>query len=131
MGLEPKKLHLETEKRSIKLKLDPFDGAEQSEEESVCDEAKIGAMALIISKNHISMESYHELSMVYEDMARSCEVSIQLYLVIKSHFGFHISGKKFLKDMEVLPIMKTPGEFDGAEFCFADLLKYKKIYMYT
>ena len=71
------------------------------------------------------MESYHELSMVYEDMARSCEVSIQLYLVKKSHFGFH-TQEKFLKDMEVLPIMKTPGEFDGAEFCFADLLKDKK-----
>ena len=27
--------------------------------------------------------------------------------------------------MEVLPIMKTPGDFDGAEFCFADLLKHK------
>ena len=25
----------------------------------------------------------------------------------------------------MLPIMKTPGEFDGAEFCFADLLKDK------
>ena len=98
MGLKPKKLHLETEKRSIKLKLDSFDDAEQSEEKSVCDEAKIGATALIISKNHISIESYHELSMVYEDMARSCEVSIQLYLVIKSHFAwFSYSGKKILE----------------------------------
>ena len=82
MGLEPKKLHLETEKRTVQLKLDPFDDAEQSEEESVCDEAKIGATALIISKNHISMESYHELAMIYEDMARSCEVSMQLHTLL-------------------------------------------------
>ena len=79
MGLEPKKLHLETEKRTVQLKLDD---AEQSEEESVCDEAKIGVTALIISKNHISMESYHELAMIYEDMARSCEVSMQLHTLL-------------------------------------------------
>ena len=74
MGLEPKELHLETEKRTIQLKLDPFDDAEQSEEESVCDEAKIGATALKFI--------YPWKAIIYEDMARSFEVSMQLYTLL-------------------------------------------------
>lgn len=71
IGIEAKGLQLQTDKRTIELNLhSSCDELSDSEEEL----SGTGAAAYILSKYHISMEAFHELSMIYSVMPRSYKV---------------------------------------------------------